>query len=349
MSCDCPYALDGHNCKHMAAVLFEWERRVSHPEIANLEIIDDASDDDIRSFLLQLFNENPELVERFKQFTSTDNSMDAMTSELFTIINHYQYAHKYINTDNTVPFCEDYEKCVFKWFDLLEQKEEYIKAIRFLAEAYSILDSLDIDDDEQQPYALSYYINEAFSYLLPYLDISERKETFEFLRHQFYSIKNYSFKIDLVETLLSRLIGDEYVESQLDFVEEQYDYFGKYPTKFNREFIINSVVNDYLELLEKNNASKKEIKAVYKKYWKYDSVRISCVKECILNKEFDQALKYLDKCIKLDYKDQSLYKRDVEMKKNIYQKQGNREGYKEMMKILVLDFRDTGMEEYIDN
>ena len=60
-------------------------------------------------------------------------------------------------------------------------------------------------------------------------------------------------------------------------------------------------------------------------------------------------MKYLDKCIKLDYKDQSLYKRDVEMKKNIYQKQGNREGYKEMMKILVLDFRDTGMEEYIDN
>ena len=59
-------------------------------------------------------------------------------------------------------------------------------------------------------------------------------------------------------------------------------------------------------------------------------------------------MKYLDKCIKLDYKDQSLYKRDVEMKKNIYQKQGNREGYKEMMKILVLDFRDTGMEEYIE-
>ena len=260
MSCDCPYASDGFNCKHMAAVLFEWERRVSHPEIANSEIIDDASDDVIRSFLLQLFNENPELAERFNQFISKENSMDAMTSELFTIINHYQYAHKYINTDNTVPFCEDYEKCVFKWFDLLEQKEEYLNAIRFLAEAYSILDSLDIDEDEQQPFALSYYINEAFTYLLPYLDISERKGIFEFLRHQFYSMKNYSFKIDLVETLLSRFSGDEYVKSQLDFVEEQYDYFGKYPTVFNREFIINSVVNDYLELLEKNYASKKEFK-----------------------------------------------------------------------------------------
>ena len=25
MSCDCPYAQDGHNCKHMAAVLYEWQ------------------------------------------------------------------------------------------------------------------------------------------------------------------------------------------------------------------------------------------------------------------------------------------------------------------------------------
>ena len=28
MSCDCPYALDGHNCKHMAAVLYDWELRL---------------------------------------------------------------------------------------------------------------------------------------------------------------------------------------------------------------------------------------------------------------------------------------------------------------------------------
>lgn len=104
MSCNCPYAQDGFNCKHMAAVLFEWERRVTHPEIDNSKIIDDASDDDIRSFLLQLFNENPELVERFKQSSSTDNSMDAMTNELLEIICHYQYDHNYINTDHTVPF-----------------------------------------------------------------------------------------------------------------------------------------------------------------------------------------------------------------------------------------------------
>ena len=62
---------------------------------------------------------------------------------------------------------------------------------------------------------------------------------------------------------------------------------------------------------------------------------MNCVRECLLNKEFDQALKYLDKCIKLDYKDQALYKRDIKMKKDIYKKQGNKEGYREMMKVMT--------------
>lgn len=37
MYCNCPYADDGHNCKHMAAVLYEWEDRLENdiPQIDN--------------------------------------------------------------------------------------------------------------------------------------------------------------------------------------------------------------------------------------------------------------------------------------------------------------------------
>ena len=157
-----------------------------------------------------------------------------------------------------------------------------------------------------------------------------------------------TFKIDIVDTLICRFIGDEYVESQLNFIEEQYDYLGKYPSIFDREYMLNLFANDQLELLEKNNATKKEIEAIYKKYWKCYSVRMNCVQACINDQEYDKALIYLDKCIKLDHKDQSLYKRDVEMKKDIYQKQGNKEGYREMMKVIVLDIRDAVIEEYIE-
>ena len=141
-------------------------------------------------------------------------------------------------------FCENYGDVVFKWVDLLKQKNEYFNAIRFLIEAHDILGSLDIDVYEGQPYDLSYSMNEAFSDFLPYMDISERKEAFELIRHHFYTMKDATFKIDIVDTLICRFIGDEYVESQLNFIEEQYDYLGKYPSIFDREYMLNLFAND---------------------------------------------------------------------------------------------------------
>ena len=36
MYCSCPYALDGRNCKHMAAVLYEWSEEAEEEESANV-------------------------------------------------------------------------------------------------------------------------------------------------------------------------------------------------------------------------------------------------------------------------------------------------------------------------
>ena len=69
MSCDCPYALDGHNCKHMAAVLYEWQLRMTHPEIDSSQLVEDASEENVRSFLIKLLYDNPNLVESFKHYT----------------------------------------------------------------------------------------------------------------------------------------------------------------------------------------------------------------------------------------------------------------------------------------
>lgn len=33
MYCSCPYAADGHNCKHMAAVLFKYEAILSEQDV----------------------------------------------------------------------------------------------------------------------------------------------------------------------------------------------------------------------------------------------------------------------------------------------------------------------------
>ena len=47
MYCDCPYAQDGNNCKHMAALLYEWEKR--HQNVFMLDIYAQQIEKDIKT------------------------------------------------------------------------------------------------------------------------------------------------------------------------------------------------------------------------------------------------------------------------------------------------------------
>jgi len=49
MYCSCPYALDGRNCKHMAAVLYEWSENEAEEKKTDLltealDALEDAYD-----------------------------------------------------------------------------------------------------------------------------------------------------------------------------------------------------------------------------------------------------------------------------------------------------------------
>ena len=52
MSCDCPYAEGGSNCKHMVAVLFHFEE-----ELSSKEVQVESNDIDVESELEFLFSE----------------------------------------------------------------------------------------------------------------------------------------------------------------------------------------------------------------------------------------------------------------------------------------------------
>ena len=99
MSCDCPYALDGHNCKHMAAVLYEWQLRVTHLEIDSSQLVEDASEEDVRSFLIQVLDDNPNLVESFKHYTQNEISLDTMIDDLEGVCDSYSDGYDYIDYD----------------------------------------------------------------------------------------------------------------------------------------------------------------------------------------------------------------------------------------------------------
>lgn len=348
MSCDCPYAQDGHNCKHMAAVLYEWQLSATYPVIDNSKLVKEASEEDVRSFLIQVLDANPDIVESFKQYTQNEFSLTTMIDDLEGVVDSYSDGYHYIDYEFSRDFCDNYEDAVDKWLDLLKNKKQYSLAFKFLLKAYDIFDKLDIDDNEGETFDVSFYIIDAWSNIIMCMEKSERIDAFNLLK-QFLNNIRYSYdRIDILQVFFNHLKGEDLLKLQIDFVKEQLDYIESHNDILDREYVIDGFAKMYLELLKKNNASKKEINAIYKKYWECGSIRMDCIYTCINNEEYDEALDYIDKCIDLDYENQALMKRNIELKKDIYKKQGNTEAYREELKNLILFFDDTNIEDYIE-
>lgn len=348
MSCDCPYALDGHNCKHMAAVLYEWQLRVTHPEIDSLQLVEDASEEDVRSFLIQVLDDNPNLVETFKQYTQNEFSLTTMIDDLEGVCDSYSNGYHYIDYEFSRDFCDNYEDAVDKWLDVLKKRDQYSLAFRFLLKAYEVFYKLDIEDNGGETVALSVIIISQWANIIMCMDDLERLEAFVELGQYLNSMRDYYDSQKIIEIFFDCLSGKEFLKLKLDLVKKQLDYIESHDDIFNRGYAIEGFAKKYLELLKKNKASKKEISAVYKKYWEYIPIRMDCVYTCINNKEYDKALDYIDECIDFEYENQDRMKFNIKLKKDIYKKQGNIKAYREELKNLILFFNDTNLEDYVE-
>ena len=348
MFCDCPYAQDGHNCKHMVAVLYEWQLRVTHPEIDSSQLVEDASEEDVRSFLVKMLENNPNLVESFKHYTQNEISLDTMIDDLEGVCDSYSDGHDYIDYEFSRDFCENYEDAVDKWLDLLKKKDQYSLAFKFLLKAYEVFHKLDIEDNGGETGALSVIIISQWANVIKCMDDLERLEAFAELGQYLNSMRDYYDRQKILEIFFDCLNGKEFLKLKLDFMKEQLDYIESHDDIFNREYALEGFVKMYLDLLKKSRASKKEISAVHKKYWEYIPIRMDCVYTCINNKEYDKALDYIDECIDLEYENQDRMKFNIKLKKGIYKKQGNTKGYRKELKNLILLYDDTNLEDYIE-
>lgn len=348
MSCDCPYALDGHNCKHMAAVLYDWQLRMTHPEIDSSQLVEDASEENVRSFLIKLLYDNPNLVESFKHYTQNEISLETMIDDLEGVCDSYSDGYDYIDYEFSRDFCDNYEDAVDKWLDVLKKKDQYSLAFRFLLKAYEVFYCLDIEDNEGETGALSCTIISQWANIIMCMDDLERLEAFSELGQYLNNMRDYYDIQKILEIFCDCLKGKEFLKLKLDLVKKQLDYIESHDDILDRGYAVEGFAKMYLELLKKNKASKKEISAVHEKYWEYISIRMDCVYTCINNKEYDKALDYIDECIDFEYENQDRMKFNIKLKKDIYKKQGNTKAYREELKNLILFFNDTNIEDYIE-
>lgn len=168
MYCSCPYALDGRNCKHMAAVLYEWSEEAEEEESANVvredlfqpaytinaykkkvfaveELVSGATEDEVRSFLVAVLSEDEKLLLRFhntvnKQVTKED--IDNYIRQVDIIADRYLGRNRFISYYEADGFISELEEIIDEDVRRMIDNANYLSAFEVM-NAYCWISSIE--------------------------------------------------------------------------------------------------------------------------------------------------------------------------------------------------------------
>lgn len=379
MYCSCPYAMGGRNCKHMAAVLYEWSENDmdidENEEMEEVEtavntdlfasafttnaykkklaavekLVADAENDVVRSFLVSVLAEDEKLLLRFhnivnKQVTKED--INNYIRQVDNIASRYLGRNRFISYYEANGFISELEDIIDEDVCRMIDNGNCLSAFELMNYIFVLLGDVDMDDSDGGTGMLADKIYQFWSELLVKVSPEDKKKMFDwFTAHLDGSV------IDYLEEYIEQIIVEEFEEKEYEqlklyLIEGRIKKAENVEYDWNRDYDVGKWAIRYLELLEEKNASEQQIEDVCKKYWDNSSVRRYYINMCMKKKEYDHALQILDESILLDKQYRGLISEYSEKKKEIYLLQGNKSAYIEQLWKLVLEHEKGNLELY---
>ena len=374
MYCSCPYALDGKNCKHMAAVLYEWSENEaeenkeeenaintdlfqpaytvnSHKKklTAVEELVRCANEEDVRSFLAAVLAEDEKLLLRFhniinKQVTRED--INNYIRQVDIIADRYLGRNHFISYYEADGFISELEEIIDEDVRRMIDNGNYLSAFEVMNYIFVLIGDVDMDDSDGGTSMLADRIYQLWLELLVKVSLEEKRKMFDwFTSHLDGSVIDYLEEY-IEQIIMGEFEEKEYEQAKLDFIEDMIARSERKDSDWSRDYGVGKWAVRYLEMLQEKKVSDEQIKEVCKRYWKNSSVRRYYVDICMKKKEYDHVLQILDECILLDKQYRGLISEYSEKKKEIYLLQGNRSAYIEQLWKLVLEHEPGNLELY---
>lgn len=372
MYCSCPYALDGKNCKHMAAVLYEWSENEEEGELENEasadlfqpaytlnaykkkvsaveELVRGAEEEEVRSFLVAVLMEDEKLLLRFhntinKQVTRED--IDNYIRQVDIITGRYLGRNHFISYYEAYNFISELEEIIDEDVRRMIDNDNYLSAFEVMNYIFVLIGDVDMDDSDGGTGMLANKIYQLWLELLVKVNAEEKKKMFDwFTSHLDGSVIDYLE--EYIEQIIMEEFGEkEYEQAKLDFIKDMIARSECKDSDWSRDYAVGKWAVRYLELLREKKASDKQIKEVCKTYWNNSSVRRYYIDICMKKKEYDHVLQILDESILLDKQYRGLISEYNEKKKEIYLLQGNKNAYIKQLWQLVLEYEAGNLDLY---
>lgn len=375
MYCSCPYAAGGNNCKHMAAVLYEWTADImdeNEPEDTDNEDVDDDEDaesmdlfepavtvcdykkksaaveklvtsaerDIVQAFLVSVLAEDKKLLLRFRNMVNkcaTKEDVEDYFEQIDEIADRYLGRDHFINYYQAYDFMLELEEIIDKDVRRMIDNGSHISAFHVMNHIFVLLGNVDMDDSGGETSMLAEQIYQLWLELLTKVNAQDKRKMFIwFTTHMDGSVIDY-FEEYIEQIIMEEFKEPEYEQDKLSFMEEMIEKAEKKDSGWSRDYAVGKWTVTYLKTLEEKNAPEDQLEEICKKYWNNSGVRRYYIDRYFEKKEYDRVLQVLDESIELDkaYRGQVLEYN--QKKKEIYRLQGNKSAYIEQLWKLVLE------------
>ena len=371
MYCSCPYASDGRNCKHMAAVLYEWSENYMDEEeetertdllkseftinsyekkrTAVEELVVSAKEEDVRSFLMSVLTEDEKLLLRFHNMVNKQVTLEDVNNyirQIDVIADRYLGRNYFISYYEAKGFISELQEIIDEDICSMIDNGNYLSAFEIINYIFVLIGDVDMDDSDGGTGMLADRIYQLWVELLSKVSPEDKDKMFNwFTAHLDGSV------IDYLEEYIEQIIMEEFEEKEfaqakLEFVESMIERSEKKESDWSRSYAVGKWAIRYLEMLKVKKASKEQIEEICKRYWNNSSVRRYYIEMYMKKKDYNRVLQVLDESILLDKEYKGLISEYSEKKKEIYRLLGNKNAYLEQLWKLVLEHEPGDLELY---
>lgn len=349
MECDCPHAMDGNNCKHMAAVLYEIEhKRETHghesvPSEDITELICKIPEDDLRAFLIELCTGDERLSNRvlLRYSNSVGKSqLEQLFEELEVISDQYSDRRGYITWEHT----GDYEIAVMDFLDvntkILLGRGCVMEAFDLVTGTLDRVEGQGLDDSDGTTSEIASCAGQCFSDMIAAGNQSEKEKIFDWFEAR---IKNNDAP-EYAQYMISDVFNTKFREKEFLLRKLQlFDSKGVPPREDNwhAKYVYQENIIRSLKLMEELGYSEQQLLEYMKKHWDLSEIRKKAANRAVSRGDIEEAIRILRESKELDRNRPGLIDEYSQELIRLYRKVRNKKEYRAELEFQVFSCRQS--------
>lgn len=310
--CTCPYADDGNNCKHMAAVLYEIEEQEGSDSLTEgfsgseqaeeelEEVIEKIPETELRSFVKQLAGRDDEirntLMTRYA-VKIDEKQMCRLKEGVDQIVWEHGDRSGFIDYRNAWDFTREMDSYLEDKADTLMERNCWRQAFELTNYVFKTIGNVDIDDSDGGISQVANTCYDKWKEILENCTEEVRDEMFTW----FTSHLACDYVIDYMEEYMEDFLAHEFrsremLEKKLEYLDERIerqtsstDCGNTWSARYGYE---NNILKR-LEIMDQLGYPEEEIREYRRKHWRFSAVRGLEIQEDIECGELDEAVRCL--------------------------------------------------------